>query len=235
MEKTQTKMVNSKKELREFVDFLMDCWNNQLYLAPETEEKLEHGIKSLLIPASEEGDEDAIHCMAILYDSGKWNIQLDEEKALSFARLLADKGRADWQVIMGFFYSEGGPVKRSPEKAFEWFMKAAEQGDVWGQYLVADCYESGNGVKQSNKKAFEWYKKAAEQGDEDAMYMLGWYYCLGRGVKRDDEEGYKWFEKTGHHSIVEVLRKGERNRDGDGEDFEPYPGDISDDDPLAVD
>lgn len=34
MEKTQTKMVNSKKELREFVDFLMDCWNNQLYLAP---------------------------------------------------------------------------------------------------------------------------------------------------------------------------------------------------------
>lgn len=34
MEKIQTKMVNSKKELREFVDFLMDCWNNQLYLAP---------------------------------------------------------------------------------------------------------------------------------------------------------------------------------------------------------
>ena len=185
MEKTQTKMVNSKKELREFVDFLMDCWNNQLYLAPETEEKLEHGIKSLLIPASEEGDEDAIHCMTILYDSGKWNIQLDEEKALSFARLLADRGRADWQVIMGFFYSEGGPVKRS------------------------------------RKKAFEWYKKAADQGDEDAMYMLGWYYCLGRGVERDDEEGYRWFEKTGHHSTVEALRKGERNRDCDG--FEPYP------------
>lgn len=188
MEKTQTKMVNSKKELREFVDFLMDCWNNQLYLAPETEEKLEHGIKSLLIPASEEGDEDAIHCMAILYDSGKWNIQLDEEKALSFARLLADRGRANWQVIMCFFYSEGGPVKRS------------------------------------RKKAFEWYKKAADQGDEDAMYMLGWYYCLGRGVKRDDEEGYKWFEKTGHHEIVNVLRKGERNRDGNSDDFEPYSG-----------
>lgn len=188
MEKTQTKMVNSKKELREFVDFLMDCWNNQLYLAPETEEKLEHGIKSLLIPASEEGDEDAIHCMAILYDSGKWNIQLDEEKALSFARLLADRGRANWQVIMGFFYSEGGHVKRS------------------------------------RKKAFEWYKKAADQGDEDAMYMLGWYYCLGRGVKRDDEEGYKWFEKTGHHEIVNVLRKGERNRDGNSDDFEPYSG-----------
>ena len=188
MEKTQTKMVNSKKELREFVDFLMDCWNNQLYLAPETEEKLEHGIKSLLIPASEEGDEDATHCMAILYDSGKWNIQLDEEKALSFARLLADRGRANWQVIMGFFYSEGGPVKRS------------------------------------RKKAFEWYKKAADQGDEDAMYMLGWYYCLGRGVKRDDEEGYKWFEKTGHHEIVNVLRKGERNRDGNSDDFEPYSG-----------
>ena len=188
MEKTQTKMVNSKKELREFVDFLMDCWNNQLYLAPETEEKLEHGIKSLLIPASEEGDEDAIHCMAILYDLGKWNIQLDEENALSFARLLADRGRASWQVIMGFFYSEGGPVKRS------------------------------------RKKAFEWYKKAADQGDEDAMYMLGWYYCLGRGVKRDDEEGYKWFEKTGHHERVNGLRKGERNRDGNSDDFEPYSG-----------
>lgn len=86
MEKTQTKMVNSKKDLKEFVDFLMDCWNNQLYLAPETEEKLEHGIKSLLMPASEEGDEDAIHCMAILYDSGKsFPISRNQRFALKLA------------------------------------------------------------------------------------------------------------------------------------------------------
>lgn len=30
MEKTQTKMVNSKKELREFVDFLMDLQTSSL-------------------------------------------------------------------------------------------------------------------------------------------------------------------------------------------------------------
>lgn len=159
MEKTQTKMVNSKKELREFVDFLMDCWNNQLYLAPETEEKLEHGIKSLLIPASEEGDEDAIHCMAILYDSGKWNIQLDEEKALSFARLLADKGRADWQVIMGFFYSEGGPVKRSRKKAFEWYKKAADQGDEDAMYMLGWYYCLGRGVKRDDEEGYRWFEK----------------------------------------------------------------------------
>jgi len=91
VEETTTQV--NKSELREFVDFLMECWNNQLFLDDETEKKLEQGIKTLLIPASEEGDEDAIHCMAILYDSGNWSVQLDEGKALAYARLLAERGK----------------------------------------------------------------------------------------------------------------------------------------------
>ena len=208
-----------KTELREFVRFFVDCWNNQLFIDEETEKKLEQGIKTLLMPASEEGDEDAIHCMAILYDSGKWSVRIDREKALAFARLLAEKGRPDWQIIMGLFYEDGGPVRRSSRKAFEWYMKAAEQGDVWGQYLVAECYTSGLGVRRSYKKAVEWYKKAADQGDHDAMYLLGWHYCMGYGVTRDDEEGYKWFEKAGCHATAEALRKSEDNRFG----FVEYP------------
>lgn len=58
----------------------MECWNNQLFLDEETEEKLEQGIKTLLIPACERGNFDAIHCMAILYDAGKWGVQPDGKK-----------------------------------------------------------------------------------------------------------------------------------------------------------
>ena len=130
---------------------------------------------------------------------------------------------------MGFFYEDGGPVRRSSKKAFEWFMKAAEQGSSWGQYLVAECYGSGLGVRKSLRKAVEWYKKAAEQGDEDSMYLLGWHYCMGYGVKQNDEEGYKWFEKAGCHSTVEALRKSEGNRGG----WEVYTGDGSDAAPFT--
>ena len=210
----QTTTQVNKSELRGFVDFLMECWNNQLFLDEETEKRLEQGIKTLLIPASEEGDMDAIHCMAKLYDSGKWSVQLDEEKALAYARLLAKKGRPDWQVIMGFYYSQGKVIRGGAKDAFKWFLKAAEQGDVWGQFLVAECYANGSGVRQSYREALEWYMKAAEQGDKDAMFHVGWFYCNGLGVERDDQKGYEWVEKSGYQTTLELLKITENNRGG---------------------
>lgn len=209
----ETMQVN-KTELREFVNFLMECWNNQLFLDEETEARLAQGIKTLLIPASEKGDMDAIHCMAILYDSGKWSVQLDEEKALAYARLLAEKGRPDWQVIMGFYYSQGKVIRGGAGDAFKWFMKAAEQGDSWGQFLVAECYADGSGVRQSYRDALKWYMKAAEQGDKDAMFHVGWFYCNGLGVERDDQIGYEWVEKSGYQTTLELLKITENDRGG---------------------
>lgn len=217
METTQTEETKTpvnKTELKEFVNYFLDCWNNQLFLDEETEEKLEQGIKTLLIPASEEGDLDAIYCMAKLYDSGNWSVQLDEEKALAYARLLAEKGRPDWQIIMGEYYSRGRGVRQSNKKAFEWYMKAAEQGDLWGQFFVAECYADGIGVRRSYRKALEWYMKAAEQGDKDAMLWVGWFYCFGLGVKRDDQKGYEWVEKSGYQTTLELLKITENNRGG---------------------
>ncbi len=224
----ETKTQVNKTELREFVNFMMECWNNQPFLDEETEEKLEQDIKTLLIPASEEGNPDAIHCMAKLYDSGKWSVQLDEEKALAYARLLAEKGRPDWQVIMGFYYSQGKVVRGGAKDAFKWFMKAAEQGDAWGQFLVAECYANGTGVRKSYKKALEWYTKVAEKGDKDAMLWVGWYYCNGLGVERDDQKGYEWIEKSGYKSVLELLKKTEDDRDGFVDYFDLPKGDDPD-------
>ena len=202
-----------KTELKDFVHFLLECWNNQLFLDEDTEKKLEQGIKTLLIPACEEGNLDAIFCMAPLYRSGgMWGVQSDEDKALAYARLLAEKGRPDWQIIMGDYYSDGNVVRKSLKKAFEWYLKAAEQGYDRGQFLVAKCYEDGIGVRKSYKKALEWYMKVAEQGDEDAMLAIGGFYCYGLGVKRDDKKGYEWIEKSGCQSILEYLKMTENNR-----------------------
>ena len=151
--------------------------------------------------------------MAPLYRSGgMWGVQSDEDKALAYARLLAEKGRPDWQIIMGDYYSDGNVVRKSLKKAFEWYLKAAEQGYDRGQFLVAKCYEDGIGVRKSYKKALEWYMKVAEQGDEDAMLAIGGFYCYGLGVKRDDKKGYEWIEKSGCQSILEYLKMTENNR-----------------------
>ena len=190
--------------------FTMDC-NNKI---SEADYKNMVMLTENMIPASEEGDLDAIHCMAILYDSGKWSVQLDEEKALAYARLLAEKGRPDWQVIMGFYYSQGKVIRGGAKDAFKWFLKAAEQGDVWGQFLVAECYANGSGVRQSYREALEWYMKAAEQGDKDAMFHVGWFYCNGLGVERDDQKGYEWVEKSGYQTTLELLKITENNRGG---------------------
>lgn len=205
---------NHQSELDAFTDFCLEHWNdpfNSLESNPELIAKLEEGIQNLLLPACEEGDENAMFWMAECYDVG-WGIEPDEQKAFTLRRKLAEMGHTDQQINMGNYYREGDLVKRNPRAAFCWYMRAAKQGDWYGQLLVADCFFEGDGVKQDYVEAVKWYELAAAHPDKKVWdwdhpaKQLAQCYREGLGVKKDLIKAAEWYDKAGNHKYAELIR-----------------------------
>lgn len=205
---------NHQSELNTFTDFCLEHWNdpyNSLESNPDLMAKLEEGIQNLLLPACEEGDENAMFWMAECYDVG-WGIEPDGQKAFTLRRKLAEMGHTDQQINMGNYYREGGLVKRNLRAAFCWYMRAAKLGDWYGGLLVADCYFKGDGVKQDYKEAAKWYELAGTNPDKE---ILGWNHAAlqlaqcyreGLGVKKDLEKAAEWYDKAEWHDKAQLIR-----------------------------
>lgn len=210
---------NQQSDLNAFMDFCLEHWNDpfhNLESNPELMAKLEEGIQNLLLPACEEGDENAMFWMAECYDVG-WGVEADGQKAFALRRKLAEMGHYDQQINMGNYYREGYLVKQNPRAAFCWYMRAAKQGDWYGQLLVADCYFKGDGVKLDYTEAIKWYELTAAHLDKNGV--LNWAYPVGYpasliaqcyreglGVKKDLEKAAEWYDKAGNHKYAELIR-----------------------------
>lgn len=157
-----------------------------------------------MLPACEEGDENAMFWMAECYDVG-WGIEPDGQKAFTLRRKLAEMGHTDQQINMGNYYRE---VKCNPRAAFCWYMRAAKQGDWYGQLLVADCFFKGDGVKQDYVEAVKWYELAATNPNEwnHAALQLAQCYREGLGVKKDLEKAAEWYDKADWQKYAEFIR-----------------------------
>ena len=205
---------NQQSEFDAFMDFCLEQWNdpsNSLESHPELMAKLAEGIQNLLLPASEEGNENAMFWMAECYDAG-WCIEPDGQKAFALRRKLAEMDHPDQQINMGNYYREGGFVKRNPRAAFCWYMRAAKQGDWYGQVLVADCYFKGDGVKQDYKEAVKWYELAVAHPDKEvwdwnhSALQLAQCYKEGLGVEKELEKAAEWYDKAEWHKKAELIR-----------------------------
>lgn len=205
---------NQQSKLDAFMDFCVEHWNdpyNNLESNPELMAKLEAGIQNLLLPACEEGDENAMFWMAECYDAG-WGVEADGQKAFALRRTLAEMGHLDQQINMGDYYREGEVVKRNPRAAFCWYMRAAKQGDWHGRLLVADCYFKGDGVKLDYQEAVKWYELAGTNSDKEifgwnhAALQLAQCYKEGLGVKKDLEKAAEWYDKAEWQKYAELIR-----------------------------
>ena len=205
---------NPQFELDTFMDFCHECWNdpcNSLESNLELMAKLTKGIQTLLIPACEEGNENAMFWMAECYDAG-WGIEPDGQKAFALRRKLAELGHVDQQINMGNYYRESETVKHNPRVAFCWYMRAAKQGYWLGQVLVADCYFKGDGIKQDYKEAVKWYELAAAHPDKrfwewnHAALQLAYCYRDGLGVKKDLAKAAEWYDRADFHKEAKLIR-----------------------------
>lgn len=213
--------------LEEVIQFIYDCWEYDEEYQPwtlKTKTELLNGINNVLLPACEEGNQDAVYWMYYAYFYGI-GVEVDVDKALEYLAIIANHGYPDMQCELGFLYQDIDSLKmgcrRRQCEAAHWFKKAADQGWADAMYMLGTVYGSCNwGLRHYQKRAFVWLKRAAELGQNDAMCELSLCYKVGSGTKKDRVKALEWAEKAGWHQEAERLRNGED--DCDENDFYSY-------------
>lgn len=113
----------------------------------------------LLSPVAEQGNPQAQHMVAIMYQNGLGVVQSDMA-AYKWMRDAAEQEYGLAQHGLGFMYLEGECIVKNGEKAAEWFSKAAEQGLQGSITTLAMMYQQGNGVAQNEQEAQRLFKLA---------------------------------------------------------------------------
>ena len=177
------------------------------------------------IEAAEDGDENCISELVMLYTNGDNETKPDPQKAVYWLQKLADAGNAVGMFNLGLYTAKGFGTNRDLAQAAEWMEKAAQAGDedapeVAKQYrkMVDDLKkaEAGDAQAQSDVaiafmqlgnsldpagpgKDYEdslfWAKKAEKQECPDAMWVLALAYQHGRGVAADEKKAVSYYEK----------------------------------------
>jgi uncharacterized protein len=126
---------------------------------------------------------------------------------LEKARVLAEKGDADAQLMLGIYkYNQGmHGSDEAAKEAIEWLNKAAAKGNSGAEFYLGAAYNTGTGVEKKPDRAVEWWQKAAKHGNLDAQATLGSMY-FNRG---DGYLSYLWTcyaAEHGNHNSVQDLR-----------------------------
>lgn len=125
-----------------------------------------------------------------------------ERRVFSQVKAKAERGDAEAQLQLGFFYANGTGVAPDAVKACKWHRKAAEQGFARAQYQLGLDYANGEGVKADKAEAVHWFHAAAEEGFAQAQLELGLCYLEGRGVGENGAEALKWFRSAASQGLA---------------------------------
>src|ERR1035441_1793733 len=92
-----------------------------------------------------------------------------DQKEFAETQAKAEKGEAQAQLILGYYYAVGFGVAKNEVESVNWYRKAADQNLAAAQYNLGTCYERAEGVAKDMAEAVKWYRKAAEQNMAEAQ------------------------------------------------------------------
>lgn len=119
------------------------------------------------------GDLDSAHETAVIYEYGKYGVEVDIYLAAKWFHGAAKAGNVESMAEYAMCLELGCGVEQSDEEALEWYRKAAELGHITSNYSVGEWFECARGgLPQSDTEAVLWYFKAASMGDEDSKRAL---------------------------------------------------------------
>lgn len=153
---------------------------------------------------------EAEHLVAWMHEDGRLssNDRPDEEAALEWYQMAADKDYAPSLLAVGRFLYEGkGGARRDYDAAAVWINRAAKMGYPPAKVDFSNMLLAGRGVDRDYDEAFRWMSQAAESGYPEAQYQLGQLYERGRGVKRDRDTANSWYRKAANQGHEEAARE----------------------------
>ena len=151
-----------------------------------------------LIDSCNNGIPSAMHKLGKCFETGEL---LDGETSLGVANYLvhkaADKGYANAQTTLGFYFFMGRGRKADYDSSTYWYTEAIKNGSSEAKYYLALAYADGyyTGNSPSEKKtseAIRLYEESANEGVAKSKYRLGLYYYN----REDYHKSKEWFEKA---------------------------------------
>lgn len=139
---------------------------------------------------------------------GRAGLTADRVKANRLFRQGAKGGDGDAMVSLGYRYSNGAGLRKSPIRALYWYRRALQAGNPRGANNLAAAYYYGTTVKEDAEKAVLLFFRALEDGFERAAYMLGRANETGHGTGRDLDEALYLFRRAaddGHEDAPEAI------------------------------
>ncbi len=95
-------------------------------------------------------------------------IPQDENKAVRWYWVAAERGNAQAQFKIGLKFDTGDGLPADAGQATKWYYEAAKQGHAEACNNLGRCFAMGEGVERSDIEAFRWFDIAAELGVANA-------------------------------------------------------------------
>jgi len=140
------------------------------------------GVRWLQVAYEVANDVDAAHTLAVLYEHGKFAVEIDVYRAAEWFLKAAQGGHTEAMAEYGLCCELGCGRDQSDEEALDWYMRAANNGHTTAKYSVGEAFEEARGVPQSDEEACLWYYKAAVEGDVDSKRALRRLHDIARIV-----------------------------------------------------
>ena len=139
-------------------------------------------------------------------------------KVVLLAKIHADKGDAQSQVVLGNVYRNGGgEIRQDLAEAVKWFRLAADQGNAEAQMYLGQLQVHGAGMPKDAVEGVKLIQKAAEARNRQARLFMAEAYLTGTGVDRDPAESTRRIAKLAEQDDFEARAMlGERYAKGVG-------------------
>lgn len=153
--------------------------------------------------AIEEGSEDAMNGLGVLYEEGRAGLEQDHEKAFYWIKKSSDLNNPEAQYNLGLAYGfkyESYHIDQNLELAFELLTKSVEQfPHSLGYARIMQLFAEDNiGTQEYFDKAFEGLKRLAqEDNDPEAQHILAQLYERGIfGVSENVQQAFYFYRRA---------------------------------------
>ncbi len=129
----------------------------------------------------------------------------NQERALGWYRLAADKGDRNAIFAIGMMHIEGrAGLARDPAQARPFFERAAGLGHIAAAYNLGLLALAGHGGERDPQGAARWFKLAADLGSPDAQYAYGTMLKDGNGIPADLPQAAVYLGRAAAQDLMEA-------------------------------
>jgi TPR repeat protein len=122
---------------------------------------------------------------------------ISDEETVRSLKSEADRGDANAQARLGYFYETGrGGLAKDEREAARLYRLAADQGNAAARNNLGLYYRDGRGgVTKDEHEALRLFRLSSDQGNAYAQANLGFFYRDGRGgLTKDDNEAARLYK-----------------------------------------